>query len=113
MNLILLGLFAPYPDVLTVSDVVSLIGGSEEEILCYLLSRVLPGLLIGGRWLIVKSDLFRFVVSGPGPETIRPMPSVPASRDEPHQRALPKEGDSCQCWPTMCCDIWVSPSPVH
>lgn len=82
-------LFAPYPDVLTTAQVIELVDGCLDEILCFLESRALPGVTVGGQWLVLKNDLLNFVVSGP-------------SQLEP--------ADDCACWPAICCDIRSEPT---
>lgn len=64
--------FAPYPVVLSVEQVAELIGAKSPGTAYELLqARKLPGRKVGGRWVVYKAELQRWLEAGgdepPGP----------------------------------------------
>ena len=53
---------ADYPDVLTISDLHEILKLNEKTIYKLLREKTIPGIKIGGKYLVVKIDLVEFLM---------------------------------------------------
>lgn len=53
---------ADYPDVLTIPDLHEILKTSEKTIYKLLRENTIPGIKIGGKYLVVKIDLVEFLM---------------------------------------------------
>lgn len=61
-----------------VSEVAEILGISRQTVLKYIKSGIVPGLRVGGRYLIMKDEFEAFLRSGGGKDTV--VEEIPAEK---------------------------------